>query len=222
MYGIGPGVGIQLRRGPHKGRLVMPCNHSAVYPGNPEGFGCHMIYSDDHGETWAYGAQLTPGVGECQVVELIDGRLLIHARNQGPEGLHEKGVAYSLDGGVIWSPLRYDSNLTEPKCMSSLIRYSWPDKGEKSRLLFANPSGTVLGGAGKFVREKLMVRLSYDEGETWPIAKMLDGGPSGYSCLAALPDGDIACLYEGGKERYAEKIVFKRFSLAWLTDGKDD
>jgi hypothetical protein len=35
-----------------------------------------------------------------------------------------------------------------------------------------------------------------------------------------LPDGDIGCLYEGGKTRYGE-IVFARFSLEWLIDSKD-
>ena len=66
----------------------------------------------------------------------------------------------------------------------------------------------------------MTVRLSYDEGKTWPIAKSLHAGPSAYSCLAVLPDGDIACFYEGGETRYGE-MVFARFSLAWLTDGKD-
>ena len=47
-YATGPGVGIQLKHGPHKGRLVIPCDHSE------EGMehAAHVIYSDDHGETW--------------------------------------------------------------------------------------------------------------------------------------------------------------------------
>jgi sialidase-1 len=66
----------------------------------------------------------------------------------------------------------------------------------------------------------MTVRLSYDEGVTWPVSKLLHDGPSAYSCLAIMPDGDIGCLYEGGEVRYGE-IVFEKFSLEWLTDGKD-
>jgi len=33
--------------------------------------------------------------------------------------------------------------------------------------------------------------------------------------------GDIACLYEAGQEHPYEKIVFARFSLGWLTGGKE-
>ena len=63
--------------------------------------------------------------------------------------------------------------------------------------------------------------MSYDEGKTWPVSKLLHTGPSAYSCLAVLSKGDIACLYEGGDQFRHEKIIFARFSLEWLTDGKD-
>src|SRR5687768_18316776 len=52
----GPGVGIQLRSTPHKGRLVIPCDHSDGGEGTPGGedkdgaaaaHGSHVIYSDD-------------------------------------------------------------------------------------------------------------------------------------------------------------------------------
>ena len=226
-YATGPGIGIQLQRGPHKGRLIIPCNHSALYPHYEEGYAGHVMYSDDHGESWKYGSAVL-GFSETQVVELSDGRLLLHGRNQGPQGLHKKIVTYGLEGGTVWAPPWFEPQLTEPKCQSSLIRYSWPEdesRGRRSRILFANPAGTVLGGAGKFWREKLVVRLSYDEGQTWPVAKMLDPRPSGYSCLAVLPDGEIGCLYEAGDERYADRpgcaLTFKRFSIEWLTDGED-
>ena len=67
----------------------------------------------------------------------------------------------------------------------------------------------------------MTVRLSYDEGKSWPVSKLLCAGPSAYCCLAVLKDGDIACLYEGGVKYQHEKIIFARFSLEWLTDGKD-
>ena len=67
----------------------------------------------------------------------------------------------------------------------------------------------------------MTVRLSYDEGVSWPVSRLLDERPSAYSSLAVLPDGKIGCLYERGEESAYEKITFARFSLGWLTDGKD-
>ena len=64
----------------------------------------------------------------------------------------------------------------------------------------------------------MTVRLSYDEGVTWPAAKVLYEGSAAYSDLVALPDGAIGCLYE--RDNYA-KITFARFPLAWLTGGTE-
>ena len=46
-YATGPGGGIQLERGEHKGRLVIPCDH--IEAGTKRYFS-HVIYSDDHGQ----------------------------------------------------------------------------------------------------------------------------------------------------------------------------
>src|SRR5699024_919331 len=59
-YATGPGVGIQIKHGPHKGRMVIPCDHSyADTNGHLRGgkyeYGAHIIYSDDHGKTWQLG-----------------------------------------------------------------------------------------------------------------------------------------------------------------------
>ena len=68
----------------------------------------------------------------------------------------------------------------------------------------------------------MTVRISYDEGKTWPVAKLLHAGPSAYSCLAVLPDMSIGILYERGDGfRYYDTVTFARFSLEWLTDGED-
>jgi sialidase-1 len=53
-YATGPGIGIQIKRGPHAGRLVIPCDH--VTPDTKPAQGnSHVIYSDDHGKTWKIG-----------------------------------------------------------------------------------------------------------------------------------------------------------------------
>jgi len=67
----------------------------------------------------------------------------------------------------------------------------------------------------------MTVRLSYDEGKTWAVSKLIHPGPSAYSCLVVLPDKTIGCLYEGGQTHRREWIRLARFSLEWLTDGGD-
>jgi sialidase-1 len=103
--------------------------------------------------------------------------------------------------------------LIEPVCQASLLRYTLKETGGKNRLLFSNPASTL--------REKMTVRLSYDEGASWPVAKLLHEGPAAYSALTVLADGTLACLYERGDKSAYEKITFARFTLDWLTDGKD-
>jgi sialidase-1 len=70
-------------------------------------------------------------------------------------------------------------------------------------------------------RKRLTVKMSYDEGWTWPVAKVLEEGPSGYSDLAMLPDGTILCFYECGiitrmcDDKY---LTLAQFNLEWLAD----
>ncbi|MFI7237264.1 hypothetical protein [Streptomyces cyaneofuscatus] len=49
----GPGHGIQLSRGPHRGRLVVPGDYTAT----GDRAGGRLFYSDDGGLTWVLGAQ---------------------------------------------------------------------------------------------------------------------------------------------------------------------
>ncbi|HOW18702.1 MAG TPA: sialidase family protein, partial [Phycisphaerae bacterium] len=213
-YATGPGCGIQLA----SGRLVIPCDHNVE--GTKMTRRSHVIYSDDHGATWQIGGVALEDVNECQVVERVDGSLMLNMRNyaRGPGVSNRRAVAISRDGGLTWSALRYDTALIEPICQASFIRFTGgpaprnPERerraSAKNRLLFANPASTK--------REKFTVRISYDEGETWPVAKELHAGPTAYSALAVLPDMTIGCLYERGEKDPYEKLTFARFSVEWL------
>ncbi|MFN7141366.1 MAG: exo-alpha-sialidase, partial [Limisphaerales bacterium] len=65
------------------------------------------------------------------------------------------------------------------------------------------------------------VRMSYDEGKTWPVSRTIHPGATAYSSLAVLKNNSIACLYERGATNSYEKITFAQFTLDWLTDGAD-
>ncbi len=208
-YATGPGCGIQTA----SGRLVIPCDH--VVAGEPPRSRSHVIYSDDHGTTWRIGGVLGEGLNECQVVERADGALMLNMRNNArePDARNRRAVALSRDGGQTWSAVRYDAALVEPVCQASLVRFTVHPPFDRNRLLFANPANAK--------RVNLMVRVSYDEGETWPAGRSLHPGPAAYSALATLPDVTIGCLYERGERTPYETITFARFSLEWLTSGTD-
>jgi len=148
---IGPGAGIQLR----SGRLVIQ-----VYDGT--------IYSDDHGKTWKNGGVAPGDWNETQVVQLVDGSLLF-SRRKAPNRV----FLYSKDDGQTWSQPVPQSELPDPDCQGSMIRYTREDDGyTKNRLLFANPvSGAIGVGSGESDprgRFNVTVRMSYDEGKSWP------------------------------------------------------
>ena len=85
----------------------------------------------------------------------------------------------------------------------------------RNRLLFCNPARR------EPARNDLTVRLSYDDGKTWPLARVLQSGPAAYSNLVVLPDMSLGCLYECGHEHAYEQITFARFTLDWLSHGAD-
>ena len=206
-YATGPGAGIQIERGPFAGRLVAPCDHCRR-PGDP-GMGSHAVYSDDHGKTWRLGG-IAPvaAVNECEVVERADGKLLLNMRNY-ERTVPVRQIAFSDDGGLTWKGQRFDRALIEPICQASIRRHSWPSGGKPGAILFSNP-------ADEKERIRMTVRASFDEGETWPAANVLEPGFSAYSDLAVLPDGTILCLYESGAERKYGVLTLSRFGLDWL------
>lgn len=202
-YATGPGCGIQLK----SGRLLIPCDHALA---GSKAYRSHVIYSDDHGKSWALGGSPGEKTNECQAIERSDGAVLLNMRSY--EGGHRRAVSLSADGGMTWSPPRLDDSLLEPVCQAAMIRIDGEGEGRRI-VLFSNPASVK--------REKMTVRRSRDDGETWPDARELWPGPAAYSSLARLPDGSIACLYERGEKIPYESIVLARFSLDWLAQGKE-
>jgi len=197
-YATGPGCGIQLHHENRRGRLVIPCDHRESVDGKQMMFS-HVFFSDDHGASWELGGTVDRHTDECQVVELAGGGLLINMRNywgttgNRPEIGKRRAIARSSDGGESWSPLEFDETLIEPICQASLISLE-AHAGAKPRLAFCNPASTDK-------RMNLTLRISSDEGKSWPVSEVIDAGPSAYSSMAQLGDGTIGILYEQGNYR---------------------
>ncbi len=220
----GPGHAIQLKNG----RLLAPvwlANSEKMEPHRSHFPSCMAtIYSDDLGKTWKRGdivADNSPKIknpNETMAVELADGMVMLNIRN--PTDIHQRAVSYSADGATNWSAIAFDEELFEPVCMASIIRVSGAQGGDKNRLLFVNPDSRNIA---KHPRQNLTAKLSYDEGKSWTVQKVLNPGASGYSDLAVAPDGTIYCLYETNTvgKGFNYSLVLKRFTVSWLTGGKD-
>jgi sialidase-1 len=166
---LGPGVGIQLQ----SGRLVVQTYDS-------------VIFSDDHAKSWKSGGAVAWDPSETQVVQLADGSLMFNRR-----GMPSRSVAISKDQGQTWSRPFVDPNLPDADCEGSLIRFTRQDQGgSKNRLLFANPVSGALGagaeGSDPRGRFNVTVRMSYDEGKTWPVEKTILKGPGAYSSMTVF------------------------------------
>ena len=220
----GPGAGIQLQRGPHKGRLIFPCAFSSFgkdcgYDGFGDvytihdyvHFGAYIVYSDDQGRNWQRSEGVVwPWMSNCQVVELDDGRLMLNMQSYYRKQKC-RAVATSEDGGNTWSDVTFDTTLEDPLSHVGFMQYTGRDTDDRNRLLFSNP-------ADPDASRNLTVRLSYDNGQFWPVQKVIEPGEAGNSALATLGDRSIGLVYEKGSH---DRIAFARFNLEWLTDGKD-
>jgi hypothetical protein len=187
----------------------------------------YAFWSDDLGETWKIGGIIEGkrkngangrGLGEACAVELENGGILINSRNYldgKPVGVRAKTRAsFDDEGNIHFEPTEHDQTLVEPTVEGSMIRYtySWQKEyGGKSRILFCNPNHPK----GRY---NLTIRMSYDEGETWPVSKVIDPGPSAYSDLVIQEDMKIGVIYEQGNHG---GLHYVNFPLDWLTDGKD-
>src|SRR5262249_43380393 len=72
-------------------------------------------------------------------------------------------------------------------------------------------------------RRNLTVRLSYDEGDSWPVSRSVEESWSAYSDLAVTQSGTILCFYgRSEKADFAgDRLTLARFNLEWLSGGKD-
>lgn len=207
----GPGHGIQLG----SGRIVVPIWLAFGGVGDHGPAASATIYSDDGGTSWQAGQIVMPNTdefvspNESMITELPDGRVMMISRNNSAP--NRKLVSYSRTGISGWSRPVFHDQLWEPRCMASLCAHP------SGVLLFSNPATLPLDQAGQEIpagrglRQNLSLRLSRDNGRTWPVIRTLDAGPSAYSDLAVRKDRSVLCLFEQG-----DSIAVTCISPEWI------
>lgn len=107
--------------------------------------------------------------------------------------------------------------------MGDLIRYKHDGK---SLLLFSHPDnlsradGREAPGVSRD-RKNLTVRISADEGESWPQSTVIEPGWSAYSDLAVTPRGTVLCFYGRGEQASfaGDRLTVARFNFDWLWEN---
>ena len=201
----GPGKGISLK----DGTLVFP----AQYKDENQIPHATILYSKDHGKTWQLGNGAKSKTTESQVVQLNDGALMLNMRDdrgRDPIGNGYRSVAITYDLGETW--IEHPTSrkaLTEPVCNASLIKHAYQMHGEeRSVMIFANP-------ANQYERKDMTIKLSFDEGMTWPDSSSIvidEGTGRGYPSLTSIDEYTLGILYEGSQA----DLVFQKIPLALL------
>jgi sialidase-1 len=198
-YGTGPCHGIQLEKGGHAGRLLIPCYD--VELSNKGGRShAHLIYSDDGGATWVRGgvtpthATLNPE--ECAVAELSDSRLLLNCRCSKNNNL--RVISRSADGGLTLSSIETAAGLIDPACQGSILS---ADVNGTHTVFFSNPANAT--------RTNMTLKMSTDDGATWPKKYTVYKGPSAYSDIVMVSEAQVGILFEKGASSPYETITFK-------------
>lgn len=224
--GTGPGTGIVLRNGPHKGRILIPVyttNNVSHLNGSQSS---RVIYSDDHGKTWHAGEAVNDNRQvdgqkihsstmnneraqntESTVVQLNNGDVKLFMR--GLTG--DLQVATSKDGGVTWEKdiKRY------PQVKDVYVQMS------AIHTMHEGKEYIILSNAGGPKRENGMVHLARVEenGElTWLKHNPIQKGEFAYNSLQELGNGEYGILYEHTeKGQNAYTLSFRKFNWDFLS-----
>lgn len=207
-YANGPGHGMQFTLGPHAGRMLIAANHSEGPRGERgSDYRAHTFYTDDHGDTFHLGASIAiPGSNESSAAEISGGKLLMNIRNQRGD-IRQRIIGLSEDGSATWKETYFDPQLPDPICQGSILTIA--QKKQAFTLAFSNAADTKN-------RDNLTIRISQDDGRTWPISIPVDNGASAgespkdftaYSDLVLLDSKNIGIVYE--RKDYSQ-IVFKK------------
>ena len=200
LFAPAPGNGIT----PRDGTLVMP-TQGRDETGLPFS---DLMWSDDNGETWIVSDHARSNTTECAVAELTDGSLMLNMRanrnRQDKSNSNGRAIGVTSDHGQTWSTHPTDHHaLPEPVCMASLISHTLEDG--RRVLFFSNPNS-------KTKREKMTVRISFDDGVSWPAEHqiILDREGGAYSSLTMVDDRTLGIVYESS----VADLIFQKSALS--------
>ena len=224
--GTGPGTGIALHSGPHKGRLVIPAyttNNVSYLSGSQSS---RVIYSDDHGETWHAGEAVNdnrpvgnqtihsstmnnPGAQntESTVVQLNNGDLKLFMR--GLTG--DLQVATSKDGGATWEKdVKRYSDVKDVYVQMSAIHTV---QDGKEYIVLSNA-----GGPGRYNGLVHLARVEANGELTWLKHNPIQSGKFAYNSLQDLGNGEFGLLYEHADANQNEyTLSYKKFNWDFLS-----
>jgi len=126
---------------------------------------------------------------------------MLNARDKSISG--RRAVYTSQDLGATWSKHPTDSTLIEPFCQASLYRVKAADNClGRDITLFCNCAHD------NRQRRDMTVRMSLDDGMTWPCGILLDHYHGmGYSCMTQVDEDTIGIIYESSQARMTYQTV---------------
>ncbi|MEP3481335.1 MAG: sialidase family protein [Fuerstiella sp.] len=200
LFAPAPGNGITLT----DGTLIMPTQGRDA-TGRPFS---NLIWSRDRGKSWTVSSHARGNTTECAVAELSDGSLMLNMRDnrnrRDKSDTNGRAVSVTADRGQTWRLHSSDHGaLKEPVCMASLISHVLPDG--RRVLFFSNPNS-------KTHRRKMTLRMSLDDGNTWPADQqiLLDHRGGAYSSLVMVDKDTVGILYESSRA----DLVFQTIKLS--------
>ena len=229
--GTGPGTGIVLRTGAHKGRILVPAytTNSVVHLWGSQS--SRLIYSDDHGVTWHAGEAPNDNrpVGngvihsstmnnngaqntEATVLQLNNGDVKLFMR--GLTG--DLQVATSKDGGVTWEKdIKRYPQVRDPYVQMSAIHTMHEGK---EYILLSNASGPGSQRKDGLIH---LARVEKNGELTWIKHHLIQGGEFAYNSLQDLGNGEYGILYEhseNSQNRYT--LSYKKFNWDFISKDK--
>ena len=228
--------GLTLRHGINTGakKLMFAYSQWNVQGG---GLSVTAMVSSDDGLTFLAAGNVRPddnNIDETKATELSDGSIMLNHRRGVEVG--QRGWIKSTDGGQTWTYQGIDSEVSDPGNNADFSRYEFNGRYIKTPkyILMINANVPAIGTWFQ-ARKNHTVRMTDNDfqngngtstGKYIYTKQLVNGGEnlySGYPAITTLPDGTICTLTEETdiNEQDAYDIVFRRFNLYWLSDGKE-
>lgn len=212
------------------GEPVLRTRGGVLLFGADAGDGSTIWMSRDGGETWVDPGGTIHGI-HAGIVELQDGRLMAFGRGMNIEGRMPKSVSEDLGKTWVASPTPFPPIRGGQRLVLLRLR--------EGPLFFASFTDDLWnsqpGEHDRRGRTSLFAAVSYDEGETWPVRRIItngepdhrqttiDGGPIRMSPTSSEPLGYLSvCQSRNGIIHLITSINHYAFNLAWLTEEVKD